>query len=158
FVFALSPILIRITPAVRTTEGLLPGLETWGEWKPWVIVAIALVYATGVAGNRAVEVLYHDVLHFEAEVTTDRCPNFIQSNAELAARHHSETARDWVERHKTYAKILRAASFSSVLFLAAMVFYRLSILLKVEWEPIRLGPTERQWKLARIRRVDEPNP
>jgi hypothetical protein len=88
------------------------------------------VYATGVAGNRIVEILYHDVVHFEAHVADAQCKYFNREEAEFAARNHSEIARDWVERHKTYRKILRTASFSSFLFALSIAGYHASFMAK----------------------------
>ncbi|HUL95888.1 MAG TPA: hypothetical protein VLT89_07745 [Usitatibacter sp.] len=116
YTFAISPILILMSPAADRTPGILPGLLTWHDWKPWVILAVAIVYAIGVGGNRLVEELYSAIA----------CAFGVKSEkaAEWALRIDSEIARGWVERHKTYIKILRAASFSSLLFLICMNVYR----------------------------------
>jgi hypothetical protein len=117
-VFGVSPIIICLSSRAKQHDGLLAGMETWGEWNPAaLILAVALMYAVGVGGNRLLQNLY-DLTCIERR--TDPDP------VELAVRDHSEVARDWIERHKTYHKVLRAASFSSFLFLVSMGLYRIS--------------------------------
>jgi hypothetical protein len=126
---AVSPILILFSPTARGRDGLVP---CWGEWKPWIMVVVALVYALGIAGNRLIDELYKsgnklvDELHkCRIELKTQGSADFAERE-ELEVRDHSEIARDWVERHKSYHKVLRAASFSSLLFLLSMIVYRMS--------------------------------
>jgi hypothetical protein len=114
FTFAVSPVLILLSPA-RDKPGLIPGIVEWHEWRPWIILALVLVYAVGIAGNRLAEELY-------ALIGLD--VNRGLKLAEWQIRIHDETMRDWVERHKSYMKILRAGSLSCILFLICMPIYR----------------------------------
>src|SRR5260221_191278 len=116
FTFAVSPILIALSPEARQKKGFLPGMNDWAEWKPWIILAVALLYAVGIAGNRLAQELYK-------RTGIDPVTDPDREEFELRVRDHSEVARDFVERHKTYRKVLRAASFSSFLFLVSMLVY-----------------------------------
>jgi hypothetical protein len=117
--FSVSPILILSSPTARQKGGLLPFS---GEWKPWIILVVAFVYAVGIGGNRLVGELY-TALHIEANVNSGSVQ---LERAEFVIRDHGEIARDWIERHKSYRKILRMASFSSVLLLLSMIVYRIA--------------------------------
>jgi hypothetical protein len=114
--FGISPIIIRFFSSVDEQKSILPRIGRWGDLNPaGVVLAVALMYSLGIAGNRLIECLY-DLGCVKPNVTSD--------SMELAVRDHSEVARDWVERHKTYHKVLRAASFSCFLFLISMGVYR----------------------------------
>jgi hypothetical protein len=147
FTFGLSPILIYFSDKATERGGLLPGINSpransgaertgSGESKLWIVLVIALIYSVGIAGNRLVEDLYKRIHEcFETHATwvltnpiqcllpADPVPRKEQVDVELPVREHSEIARDFVERHKTYRKVLRAASCSSVLFFLSMLFY-----------------------------------
>jgi hypothetical protein len=124
--------------------------EAGDEWKHLrqlmaAAVAVAFVYSLGVAGNRVVEVLYDETpIGYDkpppekaAPAKSPTSPKSADSKPDPYAthdrytefereiRHHGETYRDWVERHKTYRKILRAASASSLLFLVSTLIYYL---------------------------------
>jgi hypothetical protein len=128
FAFGISPVLIYFSKASNEEAGLLPASIMQSDWKLWILVMIALIYSFGIAGNRLTEQLYK----FAGKAARQTSAQLIQCvppdnqyrRMELIVRDHSEVARDWVERHKTYIKILRAASGSSVLFLLSMGFYR----------------------------------
>lgn len=130
-VFGVSPILICFSPSARQRQGLLP-IGDWKDWKPGLLLTVALLYSVGIAGNRLVERLYSRLQVGGIDATMD------SDKMELAVREHSEMARDWVERHKTYLKVLRAASFSSLLFLLSMPVY--SIFNKRRTDVPRYGP------------------
>jgi hypothetical protein len=106
FAVGISPLIIWLSPRKPNTEDLFPGLSKWSEWQPWIIIAVALVYALGVGGNRLAEQLFQAI---GAGLNDLR-------NAEWCMRLHGDAAREWVERHKSYLKVLRAASLSSLLF------------------------------------------
>ena len=83
------------------------------------VVMVAFVYALGVAGNRVVEVLY-DKANISYHQTHTAKP---YAALEREVRTRGEIHRDWLERHKTYRKILRAASASSLIFLFSAMLY-----------------------------------
>ena len=114
FVFAISPVLIRISRTANSHPGIAPGFNTWAAWKPWIFLAIAVVYTIGIAGNRITE----QICSVSGCDLSDDLRKF-----EWNLRIHSETARDWVERHRTYIKVLRAAAFSSFIFLVSMFIH-----------------------------------
>jgi hypothetical protein len=118
YTFAVSSILIACAPDARRREGVLAGFNEWAHAKHVIVVAIAFVYAIGIAGNRIGWEIFKIV---KIDTITD--PNRV----EIAVRDHGEIARDFVERHKTYLKVLRAASLSSVLYFLSMLLYRASI-------------------------------
>ena len=113
-----------------------PELEAWTDLRPWMIgvVAVAFVYTLGVAGNRVVEVLYIET-HIADETAPRATSGIVVNNGESIdkvyaklereVRNHGETYRDWVERHKSYRKILRAGSASSLMFFVSALIYLL---------------------------------
>jgi len=115
-VSAFSPIIIAYSPRAMARKGVLP-IGDLIELKPVVLLlAVALLYSVGIAGNRLLERAYTclPVGSVDEGMYSD----------ELPVRDHSEIAREWVERHKTYLKVSRAASFSSLAFLGSMLWYQ----------------------------------
>jgi hypothetical protein len=113
--FAVSPILFLYYPAVRGLRSAVPAAVHHGESKIWitltVLLAVAFVYSVGVAGNRVVDSLFRVVLGN---------PSDCLEQAAYVLRHESAASLEWVERHKSYLKILRAALAASVLYLLSM--------------------------------------
>jgi hypothetical protein len=133
FAFSVSPVLILISPHAMQRPGILPfvgpsepneagsrpppstGAEVCGHCTWLLVVLIGTLYAIGISGNRVAERLFRGT-HIDPTPTVSR--------VELVVRDHSDAARDFVERHKTYLKVSRAAFCSSVLFLLSMGWYR----------------------------------
>jgi hypothetical protein len=114
FVLALSPLLIWLLPSSWHSHGLLPGSDRWNHPLYWVVLFVALSYPVGIAGNRLAQNLY---------TCTGIDPLPRVNGVEMAVRDQSEQGRDYVERHKTYLKVTRAASCASVLFILTMTLY-----------------------------------
>ena len=141
FALGFSPLIALLAEdvIVHARDGTPPSEQSHEpkEWKHLrglmiATVAIAVIYAVGVAGNRVVEILYNQ-LH----IAYSKAPNKTASNQrdtyqsiikgygefEREARNAGDRYRDWVERHKTYRKVLRAASASSVMFAVSTLLY-----------------------------------
>src|SRR5215469_6285151 len=142
FTFAISPLVILFSAKdIKKKPGLLPGLPDGRDWRVVdILIAFALIYTSGVAGNRLVEELYHKIEQWaepkaeskrdpisDANTCDPKNPVFdskeFYENTEFCARLKFN---DWVERHKTYLKVTRAGSFSSILFIFFMTIYRIS--------------------------------
>ncbi len=104
-------------PAAQEAE-LFPGIQKWRDLQPWLIVAVALIYSLGVGGNRVVEEIYKNI-----PIVSFSDPDHQYPNVEATVKAKGESFRAWVERHKSYRKILRAGSASSLFFLLSVSFY-----------------------------------
>jgi hypothetical protein len=144
FALGLGPIIALLVADARNPFGKSPahghghgGHAADDEWKHLrqlmvAVVAVALVYSLGVAGNRVVEVLYNKA-HIAFEQAPDKDSGVtvpdkqpidrFYATLDREVRSRDEVHRDWVERHKSYRKILRAGSASSLIFLCSTVLY-----------------------------------
>jgi hypothetical protein len=149
FAFGVSPLLIWATPSLRTAPGLLPGFQSWAALKPSLLVVVAFVYALGVGGNRLLEVAYHylpagsyDFGLVCNEVKLPACEDKLKEltagisdkrlavreayeKAEIVVRAKDDFSQDWVERHKSYRKIMRASAAAALVFVVCAFLYLL---------------------------------
>jgi hypothetical protein len=146
FAVGLAPIIALLVAGGTNPFGKSPahghghghgGHAADDEWKHLrqlmvAAVAVALVYSLGVAGNRVVEVLYNKAhIAFEEPPDKDSGVTVPDKQAigkfyamlDREVRSRDDLHRDWIERHKSYRKILRAGSASSLIFLCSTVFY-----------------------------------
>jgi hypothetical protein len=145
FALGLSPLVALVTEEfVRAAHPAVPAeshgperfldAREWKDLRKWMIAvaAVAVIYALGVAGNRIVEVTYK-IMHIGYPELSVGRTGIKAANQELITkgyaalerdvRNRGETYRDWVERHKSYRKILRAGSASSVMFVISTLVY-----------------------------------
>src|ERR1700733_4562761 len=115
FSFAISPFLILRARDPERLDALLPGASAWKDKTLTVVLAVAILYTLGVAGNRLAG-------------QADKFSSFKASNdtelVELVVRDHGDAAERWVERQKPWLRLLRAAAASSILGLIGMPVYR----------------------------------
>jgi multisubunit Na+/H+ antiporter MnhF subunit len=133
--FAVSPIMIRFLDR-DDVPGLLALKPSDQASKSWIvaILLLGLAYSFGIAGYRVVGDVFarlcwqpdaEAAANFKAWKPQGFKPEKLGA-LEFYLRDHSAGADEWVDRHKSYEKVLRTASFASVLLLFAMAFYRIS--------------------------------
>jgi hypothetical protein len=94
---------------------------TWPYW----IVVIALVYTLGVAGNRVIEETESSwCRHFCSETGQQEHTSRDEVEATIR-RNGSDLAGAWLERQKSYRKILRTAYVSAWILVASLIAVRL---------------------------------
>jgi hypothetical protein len=130
----LFPLFSEYRPTPRAKDGsseghqeweLFPGIKEWTDLKPWMIVAVAIVYSLGVGGNRLVEAVYQylPIVSYHEDKKADTAEKPTGEVAEAIVRAKGVSYLAWIERHKSYRKILRAGSASSLLFLLSVGLY-----------------------------------
>ncbi|HEU4429641.1 MAG TPA: hypothetical protein VFT98_12850 [Myxococcota bacterium] len=117
----MQPLLRRLFPSFD-----LRALPASG---PVLLMGIALIYALGIAGNRLSEAAlagwFEPGARYRAELAEwgredpARRPTSWM-NAELRVQERSARMAAWIERHRSYERILRGASLASALLLASM--------------------------------------
>jgi hypothetical protein len=100
---------------------------------PVLLMGVALTYALGIAGNRLSEASlagwFEPGAKYRAELAAwgredpARRPTKWM-NAELLVQERSAPMAAWIERHRSYERILRGASLAAALLLASMAAAR----------------------------------
>jgi hypothetical protein len=132
--FAISPFLLRFF--VRDDTPVSDTLDLAVGKRSWLAAAfmLALAYSVGIAGYRLVSDVFERIrwqpaseaeIEYKAWKPHGYKPESIEA-MEYYLRGQSAGADEWVDRHKSYEKLLRTASFSALLFLVGMAFYRIS--------------------------------
>ena len=144
---AFSPILFLATPAFNRQQGAFPFLRQMNDKGARAVLILVAAFCIGIAGNRLIDDSL-DKFGIEGEEhyteayrsITQGIPGTPQPRsiklAEFYVADENEYARGWLERHKSFMRVLRGMSFSCLLFLACMLVYRVA----QRWQPKSLKP------------------
>src|SRR4051812_47976651 len=135
FLLSLTPIFVRLSPWASKKGGFLPAVDYLKEGTGRYVVALFVAYALGVATNRLADDLIDLVgidpgsrfeLDYEtwAKALPQKAPKL--KYAEFVLRERNEATAAWLDRHKSFVRILRGAAVSSLLLFLAMVIYEFS--------------------------------
>lgn len=138
FVIGFSPFLLLSFPDYEAKSDPLRVFGGRESWLSWLIV-VAIVYPVGIAGNRLAEIAFERP--WVVQVGTSIIGPSVclgseaadagavkmrdTGEAEIIVRRAGAAAQFWVERHKTYRKLLRAGAVSSAIFVIGLGAYRL---------------------------------
>lgn len=151
---AVSPICIGWNKKLRKGDGVFPGLAGLTKSKLLIVLIIVLVYSLGILGNVLIDDLYSDgimengpfkkliKLQFlrsdrwnkrtlkdvikihDPELYKVKEKSEIYKVVEFRLMEKSPAVRAWLERHKSFIRVLRAGSFSTLLFLICIWLYK----------------------------------
>lgn len=126
FTASFAPVLL-LFPGLKRMPRRISGAATKENW-PVLVVIVALVYVIGIAGNRASEMLYnsefvHSRIGYPPKCLAPKKEADDRILKEFLVRKEEKKLGDWLERHKEYHKLLRAASISSIIFLFSLIIY-----------------------------------
>jgi hypothetical protein len=128
-----SPIFLLMDPAFSRQQGAFSFLHKINSKGALAIFVLVAAFCTGIAGNRLIddslgrlemEGEEHYSESYSAIVKGRALPGSIKL-AEFTVADNNEYARGWLERHKSFMRVLRGASFACLLFLVCMLVYRL---------------------------------
>jgi hypothetical protein len=132
-IFATIPILIRFNPALQE-GGLFSILDVVGNKGAAAALALIFAYVVGIAGNRLVDDAFESVyespggykqLYKQWAVNTNN-PIVDMRVAEFELRERSEATWKWLDRRRSYVRILRGAIASFLILLVSMAIYEFS--------------------------------
>jgi hypothetical protein len=135
FAIGMQPILILVIP-----RGGYWAIRLFMNEQKWlsILIFVAMIYPLGVGGNRIAEVTckkFGDVIFYKQrpDLQQNLCNGLTEEQrAEIKIRAANDTAAtDWLERHKSYRKLLRAGSASATIFIVC-IFLRLLLKIFIE--------------------------
>lgn len=131
----LTPIFVRLSPPPKGDKGFVPAVDYLKEGTGRFAIALLIAYALGVAGNRLID----DALdaagidpgssakedYRKAVAQRPGLPGDLKL-AEFSLRERGEATASWLDRHKSYIRILRGSAAAAALLLLSMFLYQRS--------------------------------
>jgi hypothetical protein len=127
-----SPFLLLIVPTFSRQQGAFAFLRRLNDKGAIAVLIVIAAFCVGIAGNRIIDDLLGasayegEELHtpaYSAIVNGTSCPKSIKL-AEFQVPRDNEYARGWLERHKSFMRVLRGAFSACLLFFVCMLAYR----------------------------------
>lgn len=132
---SLTPLIVRLTPLAESEGAFVPAVDYLKEGTGRFLIALLVAYALGVAGNRLVDNGL-DFIEFDSgSEYKQKYENWAKTNnikpttlkmAEFVLRERNEATAGWLDRHKSFERILRGAMAACGILLLTMTGYVLS--------------------------------
>lgn len=131
---ALTPLFVRLSPWASREGGFLPAVDYLKEGTGRYLIALFVAYALGIAGNRLIDdglEVFIDPGREHSNAYRDWAVNKPDRAktlklAEFVLKERSDAVANWLDRHKSFVRVLRGAAAATVLLLLTMLAYELS--------------------------------
>jgi hypothetical protein len=126
---AVSPLLWSLLPTGSRQAGITTSIRSVTNAPVMGAIIVVLVYSIGIAGNRLIDDLFDKwKIDPGSAIKTDFASQAAQAGWNVKSLKEAEFSllqnegpREWLDRHKSFVRVLRGGCFASALFILTML-------------------------------------